>query len=363
MLTLKQLSMLTFGTLLTLSQIGEVAQAIVAFNKTELKNHRVDFASRQYTGVVSLNALSIPSLNPGCSGALLSSGLHILTAAHCVDSTLINFNPVATFNLPSGRVDVPLVDAFVHPKWNGDNDRDIAVLKLGNLAPIEAGRYDIYRDKDEVGQIFTTVGYGNRGVGVKGEIEGSAKSTIAYFGQNRYERAGVKFIDPFTGEQVKYSRNELLYDFDNGKAQNDLFGQYLGLHDLGLGNLESNTASGDSGAPSFIGNLIAGIVAFGDAFGSPPDVDGTINSSFGEFSGDTRVSSYQKFVDKAVAGRIPSSINLNFPQTDNLNTNIRSGNSSPLIARSVAVTEPTSGLGSFIGIIVGVGVSLKKRQA
>jgi hypothetical protein len=50
-------------------------------------------------------------------------------------------------------------------------------------------------------------------------------------------------------------------------------------------------AGGDSGGPAFIEfggqRYIAGIASFGFTFGSPPDVDDRLNSSFGEFGGHT----------------------------------------------------------------------------
>jgi len=44
----------------------------------------------------------------------------------------------------------------------------------------------------------------------------------------------------------------LVYDFDNGNAANDGFGVLYGIHDLGVGDGEVNSAPGDSGSPTFI---------------------------------------------------------------------------------------------------------------
>ena len=70
---------------------------------------------------------------------------------------------------------------------------------------------------------------------------------------------------------------------------------------------EVSTASGDSGGPTFINGLIAGISSFG--FGIPGfgDIDEQFsNESFGEFDFDTRISTYASWVDSAVAGNQPS---------------------------------------------------------
>jgi secreted trypsin-like serine protease len=101
-----------------------------------------------------------------------------------------------------------------------------------------------------------------------------------------------------------------MYDFDNGLARNDAFGAYFGKSDLGLGDFEVDSAPGDSGGPTFINGLLAGVTSFGltftdekDSSGqytlcSPanPDVLCGINSTFGEFAGDTRVSGYNQWI-------------------------------------------------------------------
>ena len=107
-----------------------------------------------------------------------------------------------------------------------------------------------------------------------------------------------------------------MWDLDNGLAANDAFGS-VGLPDLGLGMNEVNIAPGDSGGPTFLAGKIAGVHSFGAAFTDasgnllcPPDVETPANllgaagckldSSFGEFGGDIRVSSFQAFIDAAL---------------------------------------------------------------
>jgi len=101
----------------------------------------------------------------------------------------------------------------------------------------------------------------------------------------------------------------LQYDFDNGLAANDAFGFFFGNSDLGLGNDEVNSAPGDSGGPTFSSPVITGVTSYGVRLTFFPclpfslcnsDIDGTLNNSFGEFSGDTRVSFYAAFVDAIV---------------------------------------------------------------
>jgi hypothetical protein len=65
---------------------------------------------------------------------------------------------------------------------------------------------------------------------------------------------------------------------------------------VGLGSLESSTAPGDSGGPVFFGNQIVAITTFGASIGMP-DVDGKLNSSFGELNGFTYVGYNRDWLD------------------------------------------------------------------
>ena len=89
----------------------------------------------------------------------------------------------------------------------------------------------------------------------------------------------------------------LLSDFDDGTAQRDAFAVHFGFAPhTGLGLSEVSTAPGDSGGPALIGGQVAGINSFIARLGSPADVDGTLNSSFGEFNGFTRVSQHVPWI-------------------------------------------------------------------
>ena len=61
-------------------------------------------------------------------------------------------------------------------------------------------------------------------------------------------------------------------------------------------------AAGDSGGPTLLDGRIAGIHSFRGTAGSPPDINFIEgDASFGEFGGDTRVSSYARFIDEVMA--------------------------------------------------------------
>ncbi|MEA5468904.1 trypsin-like serine protease [Spirulina sp. 06S082] len=306
-----------------------------------------------YDGVV---LLELPN-NKTCTGSLLWSGKHILTAANCFQDH--NFQPDPTtvtviFKLTLGTARLEAKEVFIHPQWNNstnnDNDNDIAIIELKDVAPTTAERYSIYRRSDEVGQIFTRVGYGRKGTGVQGEISGD-RTHQKRFGGNRYDvlreelvqpelntRIGSdkQLVDDFDGglhdalEEALVqpelntgieSGKQLVYDFDSGLRRNDALGKEYSLHGLGimgydtgtsvglLGDLsletgriyEAGSTSGDEGSPAFIDGQIAGIASSGRR-STLPEVDITPNkdSSFGEIFFDTRVSAYADFIDEKV---------------------------------------------------------------
>jgi len=241
-----------------------------------------------------------------CTGSLLPTGRHVLTAAHCVSDEFGAQNVTegtATFRGDDRNYTYRVQSVTIHPDWDGDYlyGNDIAVIELSGRVNEEINRYDIYRGTDEVGQIVDKYGFGRSGNGADGDI---LPSGTLRTGKNLYDAtgdqalAGFNYFDFLPGSQ-------LWYDFDNGNPANDAFGYYFGPGfvplDLGLGLDEVNSAPGDSGGPSFIGNLVAGVTSYGITFlgDDVSDVTQGIDSSFGEFSVDTRVSTYASFVDMA----------------------------------------------------------------
>jgi len=259
-----------------------------------------------YDGVGDL-ILARADFTVRCSGALLTDGIHVLTAAHCVT------DDGGDLNLRSGkitfegetkdfRISVKASATEVHPDWDGDVFRgnDIAVLKLVSEAPDEITRYDIDRNGDDDVNVGDKAGYGRSGDGDDGDVMPSGTKRD---GQNKYDdvadtmlkalglRSGTDFVPG----------SVLQYDFDNLDPENDAFGFFFKNPDLGLGLPEVNSAPGDSGGPTLTSDGITGITSYGvrlsTIFGSTSDVDDELNSSFGEFSGDTRVSMYATFID------------------------------------------------------------------
>lgn len=232
-----------------------------------------------------------------CSGTLLYSGRHILTAAHCnrPAQDQVRFEMARGANPVDIFVNVPAGNPFqiVHPSYvTPPRGYDIAVTRLIDqepgfqqadrhlVAPFGAQRYDLYRSGDEIGQVSTMVGYGNTGTGATGEAGGGG---VKRLGQNHVTKDGSGWMDanPSLG---------LLTDFDDGTSGTNRLGD-----NLGLGAAEASVAHGDSGGPLFIGNRIAGIPSWLWDYNPPSGYGG-----FSDVTMFTRVSQLMGWVDSTV---------------------------------------------------------------
>jgi len=308
----KSLTLLYTVSLLPPLVITEPAKA-ANFNNTSIQTqvqplYRTtgnpdDYLVSPGTGYDGVAQLSLGDFwGSSCTGGLLGTGAHILTAAHCLTDDfgkLDVWDGTATFDLSTGDVNLSIADIFVHDDWTGDlsNGYDIAILELTDVAPDTVDRYDIYRNNNEVGKIGDKVGYGQSG---NGNVGNEFWDGLKRSGQNRYDASGDLFNQLLSDN---FSDALLAYDFDNGLAANDAFGYWFGddYADLGLGLNEVNSALGDSGSPTFIDGAIAGVTSFGLRVyylnGISSDIDDALNSSFGEFSFDSRASSYTNWID------------------------------------------------------------------
>ncbi len=274
-----------------------------------------------------------------CTGALLVTGRHILTAAHCFEvrqqTGVPNLTPspadvTVYFDLRQGREVVRVARAArsvtVHPEWDNTEDynNDLAIIELAELAPLTAERYPLYRRQDEVGERITRVGYGARGTGRQGE-DPQDPTTVKRVGMNRYDTLGETLNQSPMSASIRPG-TQLVYDFDNGLRRHDAMGVEYGLYDLGvveqapLPSLslaaqglrpgyeimlqEVGTSTGDSGGPSFLRGRIAGVASNGFSPKAPGiDVTPANDTSFGEYFFDTRVSAYVDFIEATMGVR------------------------------------------------------------
>ena len=281
----------------------------------------------------------------GGSGFLCSATViddkHILTAAHCLRNTtpLGDPDPVTEIIvvLPSGVNYLFFSSAgevagfAVHPFYDFFSSipgigafapGDVAVIEMTDELPAEVDRYGLYRDADEFGQETRHYGHGRSGKGPKGAT-GDANFFYARTGLNRYEAT----LAPFFGSSLF---DQLLHDFDSGGNKHNAMdwwfspeqcgpenennppwaqdGQCTTLRagifpdKRGFGKFEVGVAPGDSGGPGFIDGKVAGVHSFGFTHLCAGVTNGTdftcgLDSSYGEMSGDTRVSTYAEWID------------------------------------------------------------------
>ncbi len=275
-----------------------------------------------------------------CTASAISPR-HILTAAHCVLEQNMIVSRIR-FVLSAGRSTPAIIDASafeVHPFYpalapvfGAFAPGDIAVIELSEDIPAGTEVYELYRNADEFDQEVRHYGHGGAGRGNQGVTVG-ADFFYGRTGLNRYEQTLI----PFFGSPLFDS---LLYDFDGaGRFTNAMEwwftsefacapentdnpsqaqdGQCTTFKDgsypdfKGFGKLEIGLAGGDSGGPGFIDGKIAGVHSFGfthQCAGVTNRTDFTcgLDSSFGEMSGDTRVSSYAGWIDGLLASGGPA---------------------------------------------------------
>lgn len=135
----------------------------------------------------------------GCSGALLNSGLHVLTAAHCVTDEAGNLlfdSGSATFEGDDGIQTIDISEVDIHSNWDGDIMRgnDIAILTLASAATADITRYDIDRNKDDDLAVIEKIGFGLFGTGDLG-VSGSFGTKRG--GQNKYDAYADTMLKAF----------------------------------------------------------------------------------------------------------------------------------------------------------------------
>lgn len=234
------------------------------------------------------------------SGALLFDGRAILTAAHLFDERA--GTATVTFQTASGTQSYESSQISTHADYDTDSNNDLAIVWLPSAAPLDANRYSLYRESDEIGQSFTFIGYGQTGTGSSG-TDNQPRSDIVRLKASNLFDADAGTLKNFLGSGISWTPEpgtQLIADFDSGTSGNDAHGQLINQSDLGLGSDEGLIAPGDSGGPALVNGQIAGVASYTASLSrgsNVPDVDSEVNSSFGEIAAWQRVSSFQEWLD------------------------------------------------------------------
>ncbi len=261
-----------------------------------------------------------------CSGSLMADRQSVLTAGHCVSGGAGTANPLSTTAYFYNGTDpdyvmtgaqstaIAVSDYFVNAGYSGEviDQNDIAVLRLSQAAPLFATAYELYTGNAS-GQNFNVTGVGGRST-VGGSVGANAGTGRKRQGDNLFDFAlGDEGIDgglDFLAENGAEIDNVLLSDFDNGLAANDsscIIADAVGVAstrycNLGRGAMEAMTAGGDSGGASFIDGKVVAVTSFGLSFGSDfGDIDGNLNSTFGEFGGYVSTAYHADWIKSVLA--------------------------------------------------------------
>jgi len=227
----------------------------------------------------------------GCTGSLLSGGLYVLTAAHCVTGggNTLSASSIA-LSFANAGLNLTANQYIVDPTWTGNilNGGDLALIKLSAQVTTITG-YALDTASSAVGATVVMAGYGNTGVGATGYVGGS-------FGVLRYGR------NVYDGT---YSQVPSVYASDFDKVGTTAFNAFGGG---AVGTDEVLVAPGDSGGGSLIqiGNAW-NLVGVHDFIGCIT-ANCTPNSSFGQVSGDSSVYANQAWLASVINAPEPGSL-------------------------------------------------------
>ena len=191
----------------------------------------------------------------------------VLTAAHVARGI-----PNGARHVEFGGIKYKVENVFLNPEWSGRGRGDIALLKLESevkgIDPVH-----IYTGKEETGKTVVFVGRGDTGTGLTGPRTMDRKKRGA---TNKVERADKDWI-------------YFMFDDPAGSAATEL---------------EGISGPGDSGGPALI-EKDGRVFTIGVSVWGNPGKNG--RGTYGATEGYTRVSSFAKWIEDVLAGKVAAS--------------------------------------------------------
>jgi len=257
-------------------------------------------------GVNLSGIVEITSSIGGCTGSLLTGGLSILTAGHCVSTGY--GSPIATgitvyFQSSGGMVAATVLSVQVDPGYTGDSTQgsDLAILTLTQPAPSYDIGYSLYTSTAIPTSSVLLAGYGYGGDGDTGANSAGYPFGTLREGSNVFEGDGADFF----GWSSQLLVGQLFQPCDS-ISQSTCPTNALDVSNPYWSSDESITSHGDSGGPAFYDGQIIGVTDLGICLTSssdssdcatPPSVNASNDSYFGEMFADTSVADNLDFIE------------------------------------------------------------------
>lgn len=256
---------------------GNAQHTLVGSRTTETNSASYVQPNTSYNGVANLWMRGNSPTNAvqgGCTGSLLWTGRHILTAAHCVSTgtnAVTDQFGTARFRTTTGWQDYQWDQVTVKSGYSGAvlEEQDVAILTLTSSADNVFERYNIHSGA-VLGEKARIGGYGAVGNGNTGDAFNSNQ-----FNNNAQLRQGFNLFEGTCNDNgaacsVANNRGILLADFDRSGFNDPSFVcNALGACTAGYANFEEAAVGrGDSGSGAFsvTTNGIMGVASWGESF-------------------------------------------------------------------------------------------------